>query len=66
MILSSRDQGKEVFSFKELCLTAAFGKLLSINLSFFFSNYMLPEIAYPKVKYGQERLALQLLARGNH
>ena len=65
MILSSRDQGKEVFSFKELCLTAAFGKLLSINLSF-FSNYMLPEIACPKVKYGQERLAPQLLARGNH
>ena len=54
-----------MFSFKELSLTAGFWKTAHHKLEF-FNTYMRPETANPNVKYDQERLAPQHLARGNH
>ena len=58
-------RGTSVF-IQRVFFDSSFWKTVLHKLEFFFHTYMLPEIAYPKVKYGQERLAPQLLARGNH
>lgn len=58
-------RGRSIF-IKRVMFDSSFWKTVLHKLEFFFNTYMLPEIAYPKVKYGQERLAPQLLAKGNH
>ena len=58
-------RGRSVF-IQRVIFDSSFWKTVLHKLEFFFHSYMLPEIAYPKVKYGQERLAPQLLARGSH
>ena len=48
--------GTSVF-IQRVFFDSSFWNTVLHKLEFFFQTYMLPEIAYPKVKYGQERLA---------